>query len=305
MGRFFRWAMEMKMIFVLKGPLFRQMIPSMISITLITAALCLFKLHYQWITINIPPSMPGALGVVLGLLLVFRNNTAYERWWEGRKILGALVNTSRNFALQIHTLLPSTHRDEQNHFQALLLAFVYAMKEHLRDGVKMEELQELKLLDHESYDRVKRSKHKPNAIIQLLLLHIHSLFRKGLLTDFQMLKMVENTDELIDHLGKCERIRNTPMPVSHNILLKFLVFVYVLILPFALIMELQWWSVPVVLIIFYFMMTLVIVAEEIEDPFGQDPNDLPVDNIAANIQANIKEIFTYPEEEPKTKSILN
>lgn len=301
MNRFFSWAREVKMVYQVKGPLFRQLIPSMISITLITTFLCIIKLHFKIITINIPASMPGLLGVVLGLLLVFRNNTAYERWWEGRKILGALVNTSRNFSLQIHTLLPEDRRDEQNHFQALLLAFVYALKEHLREGVKMTEL---KFLDAESYARVNASDHKPTAIVQLLLLHIHSLYEKALVTDFQMLKLMENTDELVDHLGKCERIRNTPMPVSHNILLKFLVFVYVLVLPFALIAELQWWSILVVLVIYYFMMTLVMVAEEIEDPFGSDPNDLPVDQIASNIQNNIREIFTFPEDEPKAKSRL-
>jgi putative membrane protein len=245
---------------------------------------------YGHFVLEISLSLPGLLGVVIGLLLVFRNNTAYDRWWEARKILGGLVNTSRNFAMQVRSLMTGTPESDRVVFHELLVGFVFSLKEHLRDGVKMEEFT---ISDEKVKQQIIAAKHKPNRIIQLLLARIRSLFDKGVISDFQMLKLIENTDELVDILGKCERIHKTPMPLSHNYVLRVCVLVYALLLPFSLIATLDWWSALVVGLIFYFMMAIVIIAEEIEDPFGHDPNDLPVDDIANNIKNNLDEIFSF------------
>jgi putative membrane protein len=285
----YHWAKDIQLIFQFKGSLFRKLLPSLVAVVLLTV-LFTYLHDYGHFVLEISLSLPGLLGVVIGLLLVFRNNTAYDRWWEARKILGGLVNTSRNFAMQVRSLMTGTPESDRVVFHELLVGFVFSLKEHLRDGVKMEEFT---ISDEKVKQQIIAAKHKPNRIIQLLLARIRSLFDKGVISDFQMLKLIENTDELVDILGKCERIHKTPMPLSHNYVLRVCVLVYALLLPFSLIATLDWWSALVVGLIFYFMMAIVIIAEEIEDPFGHDPNDLPVDDIANNIKNNLDEIFSF------------
>jgi len=289
--KLYHWAKDLQLIFRFKGSLLRRLWPGLAFLLGLT--LLLTYLHHEEIfVVEISLSLPGLLGVVIGLLLVFRNNSAYDRWWEARKILGGLVNTSRNFAMQLKSLMIHTTEADRKDAHQLLVAFVFALKEHLRGGVKIEELG---LVNPQLAKQVEAAKHKPNRIIQLLLGRIRSLYDRELVTDFQMLKLIENTDELIDILGKCERIHNTPIPLSHNYLLRFCVLFYSLILPFGLIATLDWWSFIVVMLIFYFMMSIIIIAEEIEDPFGLDANDLPVDNIAQNIKNNLDEIFSFDD----------
>ncbi len=289
--RLYHWAKDLQLIFQFKGSLIRRLWASLAFLVVLTG---LFTwLHDSGIfVLEVSLSLPGLLGVVIGMLLVFRNNTAYDRWWEARKILGGLVNTSRNFAMQLRSLLTETPEKDQKDFQSLLVAFVFSLKEHLRQGVIMEELG---LPEGQLKSQIEQAQHKPNRIIQLLLSRIRSLYDQKVVTDFQMLKLIENTDELVDILGKCERIHNTPLPLSHNYVLRVSVIIYALILPFSLIDTLHWWSILVVALIYYFMMAVVIIAEEIEDPFGRDDNDLPVDKIAHNIKNNLEEIFSFAD----------
>jgi putative membrane protein len=291
--KLYHWAKDIQLIFQFKGSLLRRLSISLLGLVALT--LLLTFLHHEGIFIlEISLSLPGLLGAVIGLLLVFRNNTAYDRWWEARKILGGLVNTSRNFAMQVKTLVHETPDKDRKIFHELLVAFVISLKEHLRNGVKLEDL---KLENEELKAQIAQATHKPNRIIQLLLARIRSLYDQQVVTDFQMLKLIENTDELVDILGKCERIHNTPIPMSHNYVLRVCVFVYALVLPFSLIATLGWLSFIAVALIFYFMMSIIIIAEEIEDPFGYDNNDLQVDKIVQNIENNLVEIFSFSDSE--------
>lgn len=294
--KFYHWAKDLKLIFQFKGSLLRRLSKSLIGLMALTLLLT-FLHHEEIFVLEISLSLPGLLGAVIGLLLVFRNNTAYDRWWEARKILGGLVNTTRNFSMQVVSLLKNTPEKDKKVFHILIVAFVFSLKEHLRNGVNVDDLE---IEDPELKGQIEQATHKPNRIIQLLLVRIRSLYDQKVVTDFQMLKLIENTDELVDILGKCERIHNTPIPMSHNYVLRVCVFVYALILPFSLIASLGWLSFFAVALIFYFMMSIIIIAEEIEDPFGHDNNDLPVDKIANNIKNNLVEIFSFSESEIKT-----
>jgi len=291
--KFYHWAKDLQLIFQFKGSLLRRLSRSLLGVVGLTL-LFTFLHHNDIFKLEISLSLPGLLGAVIGLLLVFRNNTAYDRWWEARKILGGLVNTSRNFAMQVRTLLTETPEKDRKVFQQLIVAFVFSLKEHLRDGVNVDDLN---IEDEDLKKQIEQATHKPNRIIQLLLARIRSLYDKEVVTDFQMLKLIENTDELVDILGKCERIHNTPIPMSHNYVLRVCVLVYAIVLPFSLIASLGWLSFFAVALIFYFMMSIIIIAEEIEDPFGLDNNDLPVDQIANNIENNLTEIFSFSDSE--------
>ncbi|OHX68420.1 bestrophin family protein [Flammeovirga pacifica] len=274
------------LIFSYKGYLVKRLAVDLLWIAIPTTILCaIHELGHVDIETNF--TLPGLMGAILGILLVFRNNTAYDRWWEARKVLGGLVNTSRNYALQVKQLLPDSK--EKTELFGLISAFPFVLKEHLRSGVIY---QELDFLDEEIIKELKNWDHVPNAVNQLIQVRLKSVYDRGEITDFQLLKLIENSDELIDIMGKCERIHKTPMPQSHTYLLRAYIYIYAIIMPLGLIENLEWWTIPAVIIIYYVAMSIVTISEEIEDPFGLDPNDLPVDNIANNIYKNIQEIIT-------------
>lgn len=255
-------------------------------ISILTTIVCILY-HYDVFHQNEAKSfaLPGLLGAALGILLVFRNNTAYDRWWEARKVLGALVNNSRNFALQVNHFVPNLQSKKE--LMSLIAAFPYAVKEHLRDGVI---LSEISFIGQTNIAILKDCDHKPNALANIISAKIQILYQQKVISDYQRIKLIEYVDTQIDILGKCERIRKTPIPSAHNYLLKFYIFIYTIALPFGFFPVLRWWSIFAVAAIYFLAMSIVTIAEEIEEPFGRDPNDLPVDAIAQTIHKNIFEI---------------
>jgi putative membrane protein len=275
-----------RLLFVFKGALLKKLFGGMVLITAITVVLCLLSIKYNIIDIKMSALLPGYMGAALGLLLVFRNNSAYDKWWEARKEVGSLVNNVRSMAITVNGMLPqgSNEKEEIGH---LLIAFAYALKEHLREGVKMHELQNL---SSEHFAVIGKADHKPNMIANVLMSVVEGLYKKASITDMQQYMLADKISSLIDILGRCERIRNTPIPMAYAFLLKFFIFMYVIVLPFGLHNELGWWSVPLVIILYYIMMSIVLTAEEIEEPFGKDINDLSMDEIAVRIRDNVLEI---------------
>jgi putative membrane protein len=268
-----------------KSYLFRKLFRSIVIISALTAIFCALY-EFEVLRFNDSVTLPSLMGAALGILLVFRNNTAYERWWEARKVLGALVNVSRAFAMQGNELLqrPEARKD----LLALIAAFCYALKEHLREGVL---LSELHFLPAGRLERIARSAHRPVEIATQIMALLREEREAGRLSEYATLQLMAEAEKLVDILGKCERIRNTPMPASHSYLLKSYVFIYTLTMPVSFVGTLHWWSIVAVASIYFVTMSLVAIAEEIEEPFGRDPNDLPVDTLAKNIHRNLNQIY--------------
>ncbi|MGX5817434.1 bestrophin family protein [Chitinophaga lutea] len=231
--------------------------------------------------------MHGLLGFVISLLLVFRTNTAYDRWWEGRRQWGALVNGSRNFALKLHAMLPTGH-PARAWFRHMIPNYAHALKDHLRG-----EFHPLKMegLSHDELQQLQGGKHVPNQIASLLLSKTNELYRDQTLTGDQLILLNTQLDTFTDICGACERIKNTPIPFSYSVFLKKFIFFYVMTLPLGYVFGLGYLVVPMVVFIFYVLASLELIAEEIEDPFGQDANDLPTETISANIRKHVEEIL--------------
>lgn len=225
------------------------------------------------------------IGFVLSLLLVFRTNTAYDRWWEGRKKWGELVNNTRNLSLKIEAIVAD--KEARTYFKRMIPNYAYAMKEHLREGVKLEELD---LTDEEKRE-LQHAEHVPNIISKWLYKKVYELKKMGQLTEEEVLSIDINLKTFSDIIGACERIRNTPIPYSYSIFLKKFIFIYVSTIPLALVVFFGYYSALVVVFIFYVLVSMEILAEEIEDPFGLDDNDLPTDDLCAKIKNNIEEIL--------------
>lgn len=228
-------------------------------------------------------SVYSIIGFVISMLLVFRTNTAYDRWWEGRKKWGALVNDTRNLAAKIagHT----TNEQDREFFSRMIPNFCYAMKEHLREGVKWQELD----FTGEEYNQIHKKEHTPLAIVHLMYARLKQMKSTGSITQEEYLSFDHNLNALLDSLGACERIRNTPIPYSYSIFLKKFIFTYTTTLPLAFVTLFGYFSAFITVYVFYVLVSIEVLAEEIEDPFGTDDNDLPTDSLCDKIKANVHE----------------
>jgi len=225
------------------------------------------------------------IGFVISLLLVFRTNTAYDRWWEGRKKWGELVNDSRNLAIKLAVIIKT--EEDRDFFVRMIPNFTAATKEHLRNGVNLESLD----LTNDEVMELTNKSHIPNAISQLMYERVIALKKKEVISEEEFIILDRNINAFLDSLGACERIKNTPIPFSYSLFLKKFIFIYVMTLPLAFVTNFGYFSALIATFVFYVFVSMEVLAEEIEDPFGSDDNDLPTDNLTDKIKANVIEIF--------------
>ena len=225
------------------------------------------------------------VGFVLALLLVFRTNTGYDRWWEGRKKWGELVNNTRNLAIKLAALKIS--QEEKVEFSRHISNYPFALKEHLREGVDFDELN----LTDEELKELSTKNHVPSHLSLYLYAKLNKLRNENIISEIDILNCDINLKTFSDITGACERIRNTPIPYSYSLFLKKFIFIYVTTLPLAFISAFGYWSIILTTFIFYVLVSIEILAEEIEDPFGHDENDLPTNELAAKIKSNVEEIL--------------
>ena len=222
------------------------------------------------------------LGFVLSLLLVFRTNTAYDRWWEGRKLWGKLVNDSRNFVIKINSILPENDVKNRTQIAKYLRFFPYFLASHLsKESTRL-------VLDEDFSDLQKELQHHPPAeLVFLLTKKLYQLKKENKISDTEMLFLDTQLSGFLDVCGGCERIKNTPIPYSYSSFIKKFIIFYVMALPVANVVNLGGFMIPITMFVYYVLMSLELIAEEIEDPFNNDENDIPMESIAQNIGRNI------------------
>lgn len=268
----------------------RLLTPALVILFLFTSLVCylmitVFRVHeaqFQSTT-----AMHSLLGIVLGLFLVFRTNSAYDRWWEGRKLWGGMVNSTRNLALKFDAYLGRPDPENRSFFARMIPNFIIASKEHLRRGVVMDELD----LTSEEAAEILTHKHKPNKISGMMYNRANKLYKAGALTGDHLINLDKELKDLIDLMGACERIKSTPIPYSYSMFLKKFIFIYVVTLPFGFVTLSGYMTIPIVILIAFVILSVELIAEEIEDPFGRDVNDLPTDELATKIRDNVREIL--------------
>jgi putative membrane protein len=270
-----------------KSDTFRQMMPGIVGMAILTFIIAYLEKEVFEVSFKNTTTIHALVGFVLSLLLVFRTNSAYDRWWEGRKIWGSFVNNSRNLALKLSVIL--TEVDDKKRFNILICNYIFATKEHLRNGVKAQDLQSC---DKYAVSDMMNAQHIPNNIIKLIYLEINILLKNKVISHEQLIVLNPELQSFTDNLGACERIKKTPIPYSYNIFLKKIIFIYIVSMPFGFAMEFGYWSILIVGLLFYIFGSIELIAEEIEDPFGRDDNDLPTDDIANTISNNLNEILT-------------
>ncbi|MFZ1454859.1 MAG: bestrophin family ion channel [Saprospiraceae bacterium] len=276
-----------KLIFAFhKSDTFRMMLPGIIGVAVFTGIVAYIENEVFHATFKNTTAVHSLVGFALSLLLVFRTNTAYDRWWEGRRAWGSLVNNSRNLALKLSVL--ELTKEEKTMFSALISNYILAAKEHLR-GIHAGDQLIYTGEYNESYFLAYN--HLPNRVMQAIYKEIQQLLVTSRLSEHQLLYINEELRSFTDNIGICERIKRTPIPYSYSLYLKKIIFFYVFTMPIGFVREFGYWAMPIVALVFYVFAGIEMLAEEIEDPFGTDANDLPTDQLYETIRANVAEIF--------------
>jgi putative membrane protein len=281
----------LKLIFIFhKSDTFRMLLPALLIAAAYSTLLTYLSIEVHYLEFKSTTVIHSLLGFVISMLLVFRTNTAYDRWWEGRKLWGELVNSSRNFALKINTMIPPESKKEKENLIVLIGNFPFVLKEHLRGRFKAVEFETNKTITIEDLNKVN---HKPNALIWAIEKEVMQAYKNKNITNEQLLLLNDELKTMANVCGACERIKNTPIPYSYSMFLKKFIFAYVFTMPLGFVYDFKYWTAPIVVFIFYAFASIELIAEEIEDPFGTDANDLPLDAIAITIRTNVKEIATF------------
>ncbi len=245
--------------------------------------------HWANIEIPIDGTFFSLLGILLSLLLVFRTNTAYDRFWEGRRQWGMLVNYSRNLAVLMDSLLPDKDIENRLFFARTLSNFALVLKSHLRTGVDFTELEETGEGD---LDLLMSYKHTPSRVAALLLRRLQALKRQRIVSEEDMITIRSYHQAFLDITGSCERIRNTPIPFSYSFFIKLFITLYLLLMPLVLVETYAYFTILATTLAAYALLGVEMIGDEIEEPFGLDCNDLPLNQISQTIRRNMHEILT-------------
>lgn len=274
-----------------------KLAPMILFMLIYSLGVAYVEIHYfkvsdeSWVK-NLP-QMHSLLSFVISMLLVFRTNTAYDRWWEGRKLWGQLVNTSRNLAIKISGILDSKDEENRRFFRRSIPVYAFSLKDHLQSKNTEYSLQDDEMVGELNIPTsVDTDKHVPNHIAKLLFVKINLLYKSGKITGDQLIVLNGEITALTDICGGCERIKNTPIPYSYSSFIKKFIMLYTLTLPIGYAFMLGYIAAPIVAFVFYVLASLELIAEEIEEPFGLDENDLPMEKMSENIQRQVEEILT-------------
>jgi putative membrane protein len=279
------------LLFVWRGSMMKQMLPQLIIVAALSVVAVwtegsLFK---HKVPLNATPFT--LVGVALALFLGFRNSSAYDRWWEGRKLWGALVNTMRTLTRQALTM--TGEAQDKRVFLDMLVAFTYAMRDQLRGDTFARSAE---LLPSALAAEVDRARYKPFIILRAMGEWVSERYREGAMGEITMSAIDRNLVELSNILGGCERIAATPVPFGYSVMIHRVTYFYVALLPFGLVDAIEWMTPAVSIIMAYSFIALDSLAAELEMPFNRDENDLALDAISLNIELSIREMSGEPLE---------
>jgi putative membrane protein len=244
--------------------------------------------------ISIPVSIPAILGTVISLLLGFRSNQAYDRWWEARHIWGAIVNDSRTVARQVTSFMPAD--DESglvNHFTRRFIrrqiAWCYSLGRHLRGQNAAKGLEQY--LEKEEHELLLKMDNIPAALLDLAGRDLQLALEDGWLNRFQQVELDRTLTRLTDAMGKCERIKNTVFPSTYSLYIHLSLMLFIVLLPFGLIEYVGVFTVPLVIAVSACFLLIEKMGIHLQDPFENKPTDTPMTTIARNIEKNLEQLY--------------
>lgn len=242
----------------------------------------------------IPLSVPMIMGTVISLLLAFRSNQAYDRWWEARTVWGAIVNDSRTFSRQVLSFIDNSYDAEDiGHFRERMIrrqiAWCYALSQSLRGLDGREGLD--RHIPKREVSHACRYTNVPMALLELHARDLNYALKQGWINEYQQVQLDQTLSRLCDHMGKCERIKNTVFPATYSLYIHFALNFFILLLPFALIEYFGLVEVPMVVAIAASFLLIEKMAIHLQDPFDNKPTDTPMTAISRNIERDLKQML--------------
>jgi putative membrane protein len=271
----------------------------MLGVSIYSTLIAYFEIH-SFLNDNVKEltksisTIYSILGFTLSLLLVFRTNSAYERWWEGRRLWGELTNANRAFCSHLNALLSIDCINDRIAISKLVQAYAFSLQSHLKaEKLSKEYFSNLFDTDNLSIyvDLFSQSENQPMTIYKEIIFYVQKLNNEKKLGSQEIYHFKSELNKYIDVLGGCERIKNTPIPFSYSVFIKKFIFFYVMLFPLIYCVHMSFFIIPVTVFVLYVLASVELIAEEIEDPFNGDPNDLPTFELAMKISDNAKQIL--------------
>lgn len=259
------------------------------------AIVAVWVLEFHKPMVNIGREYFSFLGILLSLLLVFRTNTAYDRYYEGRRLWGQLVSHCRGLAMELNAILPKDATASRRYFAALISNFPIALKGALREGVKFEQLE----ATPDIIDRLRAAESVTSTIVATLQESVEQLRQVLIIEPTHLLTIKPHLLGMMEVNGSCERIRATPIPFSYSFFIKAYITIFILVMPFVMLSTAGYFMVPITMFGAYALLGLEMIGEEIENPFGRDSNDLPITQLSNKIRVSVHDLLRVELSEQK------
>jgi putative membrane protein len=290
-----------RMLFIMKGSVLPRLIPRLLLLLLFSSLIVYLRGTIFNYKIQLNPVPFTLFGITLAIFLGFRNNASYDRFWEARKLWGALLTNTRSLTRQALTLGQYPRgANEPLTFVNYLIAFTYCLKHQLRRTDAATDID--RLLPPDLAEQVKSATFKPVILLKEMGYWIQQAKEAGKIDSILQTAFDDNLNKLSDIVGGCERIANTLIPYTYSIILHRTVYIFCLLLPFGFADSLGWMTPVIVTFIAYTFVALEAIADEIEEPFGTAPNDLALDTMSKMIENTLLEMTGKPVTETKTES---
>jgi len=263
----------------------------MALLALYSTAVYVVHTYYHIPVVSIPIAVPSILGTIISLLLAFRSNQAYDRWWEARTLWGAIVNDSRSFARQVLSFIDNSYDDPDKKAMKVQMikrqiAWCHSLSQHLRGQSSRPELN--RLLSEEERNSVSDVHHVPLALMEHHANDLRLLLRMNWINEYQQVAMDETLTRFANSMGGCERIKNTVFPVTYSFYIHIMVLLFVMLLPYSLIEFFGVFQIPLVVAISSSFFLIEKMAIHLQDPFENKPTDTPTTTISRNIERDLK-----------------
>ncbi|RZT29025.1 bestrophin family protein [Cupriavidus agavae] len=280
----------LRMLFVLRGSVLPRITPQLVGITLFAALITLAHGRIgDWkVSLNFVPF--SLIGLTLAIFLGFRNSTSYARYWEARTLWGSVLNETRSLTRQALTLVHD--RDAARQLAFRLCAFVHALRHQLRGTDAGPDI--ALFLDTAGAARLQAARFKPAIVLLMAGEWVGEQVRGGRLAPSLALPMESSLSLLSTALGGCERLAGTPIPFTYSVIIHRCIYLYCVLLPFGLLDSIGLMTPVIVCFIAYTFFALEALSAEIEEPFGEEANDLPLAAMSYMIESTVLEMVGEP-----------
>jgi putative membrane protein len=279
-----------QLLFILRGSVIQQIFPQIIFIGLWGFIVVeLYRLFPAYFPVDATASFT-VLGVSLSVFMGFRNNTCYDRWWTARQLWGQLITDSRAMARELLAYIDAEKpggRQAQERIIKLCIAFAHGLRYALRDYDCWEDAR--RFITPEDISAIQKSKNECEAILRIMGRELGQCRKQGLSTDIMTTILDRRLDSMTKVLTSCEGIRNTPVPLAYTLLLHRTAYLYCFLLPFGFASPLGWAAPVISMLVAYAFFGLDALGQELEDPFGERPNNLALSAMSRAIEINLLE----------------